>query len=121
MSNRELAHRLGLERGHLSRILSGRLQLKVVHMLKWSTALGLEPYELFHLAYPPEPPAEPPGDPYGPLLRRGAAAPGPLSAYSCFAGMTDEEIDRRIEEKVLQLLRKMGVIVDRDEPEKGGS
>jgi transcriptional regulator with XRE-family HTH domain len=111
VTNRELARRLGINPSHLSRILNGQLELKVEHLLTISDALGLQPDEFFRLAYPTrtEPPTESAQVLRG-LLPEGAALapPPPPESSAKVAGMTEEEIDRRIQESVLKLFRELG-------------
>lgn len=111
VTNRELARRLGINPSHLSRILNGQLELKVEHLLNMSAAMGLQPDEFFRLAYPTrtEPPTESAQVLRG-LLPEGAALapPSPPAPSPKAGGMTEEEIDRRIQESVLRLFRELG-------------
>ena len=52
LSNREIERRIGLSPSYLSRLFGGYLELKFEHVLEISRALGLEPGEIFELAYP---------------------------------------------------------------------
>lgn len=110
VTNRELSRRLGINPSHLSRILNGQLELKVEHLLTISDALGLQPEELFRLAYPTrtEPPTESAQVLRGLLPEGAALAPPSPPASAPVTGMTEEEIDRRIQESVLKLFRELG-------------
>lgn len=111
VTNRELSRRLGINPSHLSRILNGLLELKVEHLLKMSTALGLQPDEFFRLAYPTrtEPPTESAQVLRGLLPEgRAALAPAPPPAPASVVGISEEEIERRIQESVRKLFRELG-------------
>ncbi len=111
VTNRELARRLGINPSHLSRILNGQLELKVEHLLNMSAAMGLQPDEFFRLAYPTrtEPPTESAQVLRG-LLPEGAALapPSPPAPSAKIGGITEEEIDRRIQESVRKLFQELG-------------
>jgi transcriptional regulator with XRE-family HTH domain len=47
-----------MSRGYLSRLFAGEMDLKVDHVVEIAEALGVEPEELFRLAFPSSP-AEP--------------------------------------------------------------
>lgn len=111
VTNRELSRRLGINPSHLSRILNGQLELKVEHLLKMSAAMGLQPDEFFRLAYPTrtEPPTESAQVLRG-LLPEGRAALGPPAQPASAApgvGITEEEIERRIQESVRKMFREL--------------
>jgi transcriptional regulator with XRE-family HTH domain len=108
VTNRELARRLGINPSHLSRILNGQLELKVEHLLNMSAAMGLQPDEFFRLAYPTrtEPPTESAQVLRG-LLPEGAALSPPAPSAKV-GGITEEEIDRRIQESVRRLFQELG-------------
>lgn len=111
VTNRELSRRLGINPSHLSRILNGQLELKVEHLLNIAAALGLQPDEFFRLAYPArtEPPTESAQVLRGLLPEAGAAlSTQPPRAATLAAGMTEEEIDRRIQESVRKLFLELG-------------
>jgi transcriptional regulator with XRE-family HTH domain len=52
-SLREVERRLGLSRGYLSRLFAGEMDLKVDHVVEIAGVLGVEPEEIFRLAFPP--------------------------------------------------------------------
>lgn len=112
VTNRELSRRLGINPSHLSRILNGQLELKVEHLLKISAAVGLQPDEFFRLAYPTrtEPPTESAQVLRG-LLPEGRAAiappPAPPASEAPALGISEEEINRRIEESVRKMFREL--------------
>jgi transcriptional regulator with XRE-family HTH domain len=48
----DVAQKLGVGSGYLSRLFAGKIELKVDHVVNISRAIGFEPEEIFHLAYP---------------------------------------------------------------------
>jgi transcriptional regulator with XRE-family HTH domain len=57
ISNRELARRLGMSPSYVSKLLSGSSELRLDHLIRICKATGLDPGELFALAYPGRPTA----------------------------------------------------------------
>ena len=59
-TNREIETRLGVSGGYLTRLFNGTLELRFQHIVDIARAIGLEPAEVFQLAYPqpPSPPTE---------------------------------------------------------------
>lgn len=53
VSNRDVERHLGMSPSYLSRVFSGGIELKAEHLILIPRAMGLEPAEFFHLAYPP--------------------------------------------------------------------
>lgn len=53
VSNRDIERKLGMSPSYLSRVFSGGIELKAEHLVLIPRAMGLEPAEFFHLAYPP--------------------------------------------------------------------
>lgn len=51
-SNREVEKKIGTSGSYLSRLFSGLIELKVDHVAEIARAIGLEPEELFQLAFP---------------------------------------------------------------------
>jgi transcriptional regulator with XRE-family HTH domain len=51
-TNRDIERKLGLSPSYLSRLYSGGIELKAEHLVHIPKAMGLEPEEFFHLAYP---------------------------------------------------------------------
>jgi transcriptional regulator with XRE-family HTH domain len=94
VSNRDVERKLGMSPSYLSRVFSGGIELKAEHLILIPRAMGLEPAEFFHLAYPP---------------RRSAAAsnasvqlqqalrdlqPAPQEAPPSADSMSDEQLQR---------------------------
>lgn len=53
VTNRDIERKLGMSPSYLSRVFSGGIELKAEHLVHIPRAMGLEPAEFFHLAYPP--------------------------------------------------------------------
>jgi transcriptional regulator with XRE-family HTH domain len=51
-TNREIEQRLGVSGGYLTRLFNGTMELRFEHIVDIARAIGLEPEEVFHLAYP---------------------------------------------------------------------
>jgi len=52
VTNRDIERKLGLSPSYLSRLFSGGIELKAEHLVQIPKAMGLQPAEFFHLAYP---------------------------------------------------------------------
>jgi transcriptional regulator with XRE-family HTH domain len=48
----DVAEKMGVGSGYLSRLFSVKIELKVDHVVNISRAIGFEPEEILHLAYP---------------------------------------------------------------------
>lgn len=51
-TNRDVERKLGLSGSYLSRLFSGMIDLKVDHVVAISRVIGVEPEEMFQLAFP---------------------------------------------------------------------
>jgi transcriptional regulator with XRE-family HTH domain len=109
-SNREIERRIGLSPSYLSRLFGGYLELKFEHVLEISRALGLEPGEVFELAYPEssEPPSES-MESFRNVLdtlqpKRPAAEPTPKPAPKPLPGFSTEEVERSVQDGLRQAL-----------------
>jgi len=78
----DVANKLGLSNGYMSRLFSGKIELKFQHIVDISRVLGFEPEEIFHLAYPRQ------KEPTSPAAqgKGGRSAPGPTEAARRTAG-----------------------------------
>lgn len=102
----DVAKKLGLSSGYMSRLFSGKIDLKFQHIVDISRVLGFEPEEIFHLAYPrAKEVASPSALRYQMLTQSDAALSGssrvitPLSSAS-----DDEEMERRVTNALRKLL-----------------
>jgi hypothetical protein len=50
--NRDLERKLGVSGGYLTRLYGGVMELRFDHIVQIARAMGLEPQEVFHFAYP---------------------------------------------------------------------
>jgi transcriptional regulator with XRE-family HTH domain len=53
IQNREIEKKLGFSAGYLSRLMSGKIDVKISHVLDLAAVLDLSPHELFAIALPP--------------------------------------------------------------------
>ena len=106
LTNREIERRLGMTPSYLGRIFGGSIELKVEHVLAIARAMGLEPAELFELAYPRRP--DPPTEAAKTIrkLLRDMQPPEP-EARPASVTITDEELQQKIQESVRQALRDL--------------
>jgi transcriptional regulator with XRE-family HTH domain len=52
IQNQEIEKKLGFSGGYVSRLLSGKIDLKISHVLDLAAILDMEPHELFAIAFP---------------------------------------------------------------------
>src|SRR5436309_1947790 len=110
VTKRELEKELGASGGYLSRLLSGKMGLSIRHILLICAAIGMEPAEFFHLAYPEAPAGGESSGMARDILRRfqglgyeskapqraAAGSAGSGAAGSASAALSDEALDERI-------------------------
>jgi transcriptional regulator with XRE-family HTH domain len=61
IKSQDIEKRLGFSAGYMSRLLSGKIDLKISHVLDIAAILGLHPQELFSIAFPQPGPGPSPG------------------------------------------------------------
>jgi|GEM_PF-1900209 len=61
IQNQELEKKLGFSGGYMSRLLSGRIDIKISHVLDIAETLGMLPQEIFSIAFPATSPGPSPG------------------------------------------------------------
>ena len=106
VTNREVEKKLELSYGYLSRLFAGSIDLKMDHILDICQAVGLQPAEFFHLAYP-RPPV--PGTPAAARLRdvlQGFQPPATV-AETPSGGISREEVERMMEDSLKKLLAEL--------------
>jgi transcriptional regulator with XRE-family HTH domain len=105
LTNREIERRLGMTPSYLGRLFGGTIELKVEHVLAIARALGLAPAELFELAYPRRP--DPPSAAAKTIrkLLRDMQPPEPEARPA--TTISEEELQRKIQESVRQALRDL--------------
>ncbi|MFL6194217.1 MAG: helix-turn-helix domain-containing protein [Thermoanaerobaculia bacterium] len=106
LTNREIERRLGLTPSYLSRLFGGSIELKVEHVVSIASAMGLTPAEFFELAYPRR--AHAPSDSFR-TIRTLLHDMQPMELQPPAAGqvISEEEIERRIQESVRRVLREL--------------
>lgn len=108
LSNREVERRMGLSPSYLSRLFGGTIELKVEHVLAISKAIGLDPAEFFHLAYPhpPEAPTETAVALRSAVEGLKPSPPAPKPAAGPAApGLTAQDLELRIRENLRHLFQ----------------
>ena|SRR6185295_17804025 len=108
VTNRDIERKLGLSPSYLSRLYSGGIELKVEHLIEIPQAMGLEPAEFFHLAYPRRVQPSRSAEQLRQIIREltPPSAPEPPSG-----GFTDEQMQ--------QLREMMGKMLGREAEGKG--
>jgi transcriptional regulator with XRE-family HTH domain len=99
VTNRDIERKLELSPSYLSRLFSGGIELKAEHLIHIPKAMGLEPAEFFHLAYPRR---SQPGSRAAEQLRevlRELQPPPPEEPTGAFS---DEQMDQ-----LREMMRKM--------------
>jgi transcriptional regulator with XRE-family HTH domain len=100
---KEVENRLGLSRGYLSRLFGGQIDIKVDHVVQIGEVLGVEPEELFRLAFPG---GSPPSQKVLHLREVfGVTAPEPLPQAPSALEREIEEIVRRAMAKTFASLQ----------------
>jgi len=102
----DVAKKLGLSSGYMSRLFSGKIDLKFQHIVDISRVLGFEPEEIFHLAYPrAKDTASPSALRYQMLTQPDSSlssSPRVIAALNSAA--EDEEMERRVSNALRKLL-----------------
>lgn len=100
VTNRDIERKLGLSPSYLSRLYSGGIELKAEHLIHIPRAMGLEPAEFFHLAYPRR---SQPGSRAAEQLREVLRELGPPPSQESAGGaFTDEQMTQ-----LREMMRKM--------------
>ena len=118
VTKRELEKELGASGGYLSRLLSGKMGLSIRHILLICAAIGMEPAEFFHLAYPEAPAGGESSGMARDILRRfqglGYEAKAPQRSAAAAAtgspgspALSDEALDERIRASLGRALREL--------------
>jgi transcriptional regulator with XRE-family HTH domain len=95
MTHREVERKLGKSQGYLSRLFSGRIELKAGHLIQIPRAIGVEPEEFFKLAYPTRSKLSHP------------AAPEIQDLLWDLRPLRETPPDQELEKKILAVLRKL--------------
>jgi transcriptional regulator with XRE-family HTH domain len=104
-SNREIEAKLHVSGGYLTRLFNGTMELRFEHIVDIARAIGLEPEEIFHLAYPH--PRNPKSEAAQRLLE--TFAPRPSEPSEALAGSTGkpQEAATGIEQEMERMMRKV--------------
>ncbi len=100
LSARAIERQLGLSGGYISRLTSGRLELKASHLFDILDALGLTPNEFFSIAFPLRPGVRSPL-----MIRLQALSPATETAQA--PPETLDESDRKLLKAVRRVLAEM--------------
>jgi transcriptional regulator with XRE-family HTH domain len=107
-TNREIEQKLGVSGGYLTRLFNGTMELRFEHVVDIARAIGLEPEEVFHLAYPQ--PRNPPTDSAQRLREMfpaSAAAPPPVEVRPEPAVTDASALSTALEQDMERLMAKM--------------
>jgi hypothetical protein len=102
-SNRQVEAKLHVSGGYLTRLFNGTMELRFEHIVDISRAIGMDPEEMFHLAYPhpPNPPTE------AAQRLRETFAPRPSEPSEALAGKSEEAATTGIEQEMERMMRKV--------------
>jgi transcriptional regulator with XRE-family HTH domain len=105
---REVERRMGLSTGYLSRVLSGKVELRVDHICAIARAMELEPAEIFRAAFPLD--ATPPSA--AALKIRGAvtsfASPEAVTPGGPVPMGDPDQVEQLLEKTLRRLFRELG-------------
>jgi transcriptional regulator with XRE-family HTH domain len=114
VTKRELEKELGASGGYLSRLLSGKMGLSIRHILLICAAIGMEPAEFFHLAYPEAPSAGEGSGMAHDILRRfqglgyeGKGLGRHATPAAVNPAISDDDLDERIRASLGRALREL--------------
>jgi transcriptional regulator with XRE-family HTH domain len=108
MSARQLEDKLGYGAGTVNRLFSGKIELKLRHILLILEVIGIAPSQFFREVFPDDdrPRSEPEmASRLLDLLERHAPRRVPPPPAAPTSGLSDEDLDRRI----LEALDRLGV------------
>ena len=104
-TNREIEQKLGVSGGYLTRLFNGTMELRFEHIVDIARAIGLEPEEVFHLAYPQA--RNPPTDSAQRLREMfPSSVPAPPESRPDPAS-TDSALSAALEQDMERLMMKM--------------
>lgn len=108
LSARQLEEKLNYGAGTVNRLFSGKIELKLRHILLILEVIGIPPSQFFREVFPEDerPRSEPEmASRLLDLLERHAAPRRPPARPAATSGLSDAELDRRI----LEALERLGV------------
>jgi hypothetical protein len=106
-TNREVEAKLHVSGGYLTRLFNGTMELRFEHIVDISRAIGLDPEEIFHLAYPH--PRNPPTEAAQRLRETFAPRPSdPGEAPAGSAGKPEETAaSTGLEQEMERMMKKV--------------
>ena len=105
-TNREVEQKLGVSGGYLTRVFNGTMELRFDHVVDIARAIGLEPEEVFHLAYPQA--RNPPTDSAQRLREMfPSSAVAPHAEVRPEPAATDSALSAALEQDMERLMMKM--------------
>jgi transcriptional regulator with XRE-family HTH domain len=104
-TNREIESRLHVSGGYLTRLFNGTMELRFEHIVDISRAMGLDPEEIFHLAYPH--PRNPPTEAAQRLRETFAPRLPELSEAPAGGAGKPEPAATGIEQEMERMMRKV--------------
>jgi len=109
-TNREVEKRLGVSGGYLTRLFSGVMELRFEHIVQIAKTIGMEPSEIFQLAYPPS--GTPPTAAsqrlreLGDRLHSGAAPPARPEPGASEKTPSTTELEQEMEKLFMRMFQK---------------
>ena len=113
-TNRDIERKLGLSASYLSRLFSGLIELRVSHIVDIARVIGVEPEEIFHLAFPER---KAPGSAAAARLRESILggktagsrdAPGTAPAGDESASELEQALEKLMARSLQKVLARMG-------------
>jgi hypothetical protein len=106
-TNRQIETKLHVSGGYLTRLFNGTMELRFEHIVDITRAIGLDPEEIFHLAYPH--PRNPPTEAAQRLRETFAPRPSdPGEAPAGSAGKPEETaVSTIFEQEMERMMKKM--------------
>jgi transcriptional regulator with XRE-family HTH domain len=110
IQSQEIEKRLGFSAGYMSRLLGGKIDIKISHVLDIAAILGLHPQELFAIAFPQTGPGPSPGlqnlQKMLPHLVPASFGPAP-EELPAPAGVDLEQLHEKLEAGFNELLQRV--------------
>jgi transcriptional regulator with XRE-family HTH domain len=109
-TNRDVERKLGLSGSYLSRLFSGLIELRVEHIVDIARAIGIEPDEIFQIAFPKK---NRPSSVAAAHLREALTGAKPVSEDTEMEDLTggteggSSELERAIEKMMARSLQKI--------------
>ncbi len=105
ITNRELARRLKMSPSYVSKLLSGSSELRLDHVVRICKVTGLDPGELFALAYPVRPVTTATGARLRALLQGNVPPPEPPPPTAPARTFSEEEVQAMLKAALEKLMK----------------